>query len=106
MPSGIAALAIQNATLEDSDKTANAQADLILCWTHMSKGMFSYVFISFIPQQAKRGFEKKVGLVDNHEVEVRTEPGMKGLAEINIYSIKRNPNGSFRHVQRRIEYSN
>ena len=30
---------------EDTDQTADAQADLSLRWRHMSEGMFSHVFL-------------------------------------------------------------
>ena len=36
-----ASLAIQNKHSEDSDQTANAQADLNFCWALMSEGIFS-----------------------------------------------------------------
>ena len=39
----VVSLAIKNAPSENSDQTANAQADLVRRWAHMSEGAFSDV---------------------------------------------------------------
>ena len=98
--------------IEDSDQTVQMRGLILIFAGHMSEGTFSdvtvhlFIFFFFISQQQDNFYGSKVGFVGDLEVELRAGGRMKNQVEIDLYSITKKPDGSLRHVLRRIEFRN